>query len=73
MEKGQVSGVEIAVKDYSKLEETTYRIAADTDNQLDYMGGVYYVRNIEQLNPQIFAWLGLLDLNVWVILILMVV
>lgn len=71
-EKGQVSGVEIAVKDYSKLEETTYRIAADTDNQLDYMGGVYYVRNIEQLNPQIFAWLGLLDLNVWVILILMV-
>ena len=36
------------------------------------MGGVYYVRNIEQLNPQIFAWLDLLDLNVWVILILMV-
>ena len=35
----------------------------------DELGGVYYVRNIEQLNPQIFAWLDLLDLNVWVILI----
>ena len=30
------------------------------------------MRNIEQLNPQIFAWLDLLDLNVWVILILMI-
>lgn len=71
-EPGQVSGVELQVKDYDKLEETTYKIAGDTDNQFDYMGGVYYVRNIEQLNPQIFAWLGLLDLNVWVILLLMV-
>jgi len=30
------------------------------------------VRSIEQLNPQIFAWLDLLDLNVWVILFLMI-
>ncbi|WP_071145286.1 ABC transporter permease [Bacteroides ihuae] len=71
-EPGQVSGVELQVKNYDKLEETTYKIAADTDNKFDYMGGVYYVRNIEQLNPQIFAWLSLLDLNVWVILLLMV-
>ena len=42
------------------------------DNRQDELGGVYYVRNIEQLNPQIFAWLDLLDLNVWVILILMI-
>lgn len=71
-EPGQVSGAELQVKNYDKLEETTYKIAADTDNKFDYMGGVYYVRNIEQLNPQIFAWLSLLDLNVWVILLLMV-
>ena len=68
----QVTGVELQVKDYDKLEDTTYEIAVDTDNQQDELGGVYYVRNIEQLNPQIFAWLDLLDLNVWVILILMV-
>lgn len=68
----QVTGVELQVKNYDKLEDTTYEIAVDTDNQQDELGGVYYVRNIEQLNPQIFAWLDLLDLNVWVILILMV-
>lgn len=70
--QGQVSGVELQVDDYDKLEDITYEIAMNTDNRKDEYGGVYYVRNIEQLNPQIFAWLDLLDLNVWVILILMV-
>ena len=68
----QVTGVELQVKDYDRLEDTTYEIAAETDNRQDKLGGTYYVRNIEQLNPQIFEWLKLLDLNVWVILILMI-
>ena len=68
----QVTGIELQVNDYDKLEDVTYEIAMDTDNRKDEWGGVYYVRNIEQLNPQIFAWLDLLDLNVWVILFLMV-
>ena len=68
---GQVSGVELQVKDYDRLEDITYQIASDTDNKSDRYGGVYYVRNIEQMNPQIFEWLELLDTNIWVILILM--
>ncbi len=68
----QVSGAELQVRDYDRLEDITYEIALDTDNQKDQWGGIYYVRNIEQMNPQIFAWLDLLDLNVWVILFLMV-
>ena len=68
----QVSGVELQVHNYDKLEDITYEIAVDTDNQRDEFGGIYYVRNIEQLNPQIFEWLNLLDLNVWVILFLMI-
>lgn len=68
----QVSGVELQIRDYGNLENTTYEIAMDTDNQNDSYGGVYYVRNVEQLNPQIFEWLNLLDMNVWVILILMI-
>lgn len=71
-EGGQVSGAELQVRDYDRLEETTYRIAVDTDNRKDALGGTYYVQNIVQMNPQIFAWLDLLDLNVWVILILMI-
>lgn len=69
---GQVSGAELQVRDYDKLEETTYRIAVSTDNKKDAAGGTYYVQNIVQMNPQLFSWLDLLDLNVWVILILMI-
>lgn len=71
-EPEQVSGVELQVGDYDRLQDITYEVAMDTDNQKDSLGGTYYVRSIEQLNPQIFAWLDLLDLNVWVILILMI-
>lgn len=69
---GQVSGLEVQVKDFDELEETTYRIAIQTDRRTDRYGDTYFVRNIVQLNPQIFAWLGLLDVNVWVILLLMI-
>lgn len=71
-EPGQVSGVELQVSDYGRLEDITYDIAVGTDNKQDALGGTYYVQNIEQMNPQIFSWLDLLDLNVWVILILMI-
>ncbi|MEG1563333.1 MAG: ABC transporter permease [Bacteroides sp.] len=68
----QVSGVELQVHHYNRLEDISYQIAADTDNKVDVFGGVYFVQNIQQLHPQIFDWLNLLDLNVWVILFLMI-
>lgn len=70
--KDQYGGVELTIKDYNLLNKTTYDIASNIDKMKDRYGGVYYVRNIVQLNPQLFAWLGLLDMNVWVILILMI-
>ena len=36
---GQVSGAELQVRDYDKLEDITYRIATDTDNKQDIYGG----------------------------------
>jgi lipoprotein-releasing system permease protein len=69
---GQVTGVELQIRDYGQLAPTTDAIASRLDTRPDRYGGVYYVRSVEQLNPQIFAWLSLLDLNVWVILILMI-
>jgi lipoprotein-releasing system permease protein len=68
----QYGGLEMTIKDYDMLDKTTYQIAQNVDKMKDRFGGVYYVRNIVQLNPQLFAWLGLLDMNVWVILILMI-
>ena len=70
-EEGQVSGVELQLTDYNRLEEATDIIAEMVDNRMDKYGGHYYVLNIEELNPQIFEWLSLLDLNVIVFLILM--
>ena len=68
----QVSGLELRVNNFDLLDETTYQIAVDTDRKPDRYGEPFYVRNIEELNPQIFGWLGMLDLNVWVILVLMI-
>ena len=68
----QVSGLELQVKEFNRLDDTTYEIAKDTDRKTDTYGEMFYVRNVEELNPQIFGWLGMLDVNVWVILILVV-
>ena len=68
----QVSGVEIQVKDYDKLEDVRELVHEKVDVQTDKYGGIYFTQSIEDLHPEIFAWLGLLDMNVWVILILMI-
>ena len=68
---GQVTGVELEVTDYARLEETKEGVREQVDMQTDRYGNTYYVQTVEETNPQIFAWLDLLDLNVWVILILM--
>lgn len=68
----QVSGLEIQIHDYDKLDEVTWQIASATEKQSGGYESPYFVRSIEQLNPQIFDWLGFLDMNVWLILILMI-
>jgi lipoprotein-releasing system permease protein len=67
----QASGVELTVKDYSRLEEVTWQLADRLYDHTDAAGAQLVVQNIEQLMPQIFSWLGILDMNIWVILILM--
>ena len=70
-ETDQVSGVEIEVVDYDRLEDSKEIISAQVDMRKDHFGNTYYTQTVEENNPQIFAWLDLLDMNVWVILILM--
>lgn len=71
-EPGQVGGLEIQVTDYDLLDETNGYILSSLDKKTDKYGGRYYAQTIEEVYPQIFAWLDLLDINVWVILVLMV-
>lgn len=71
-EEGQVSGLEVAVSDYGKLDEVNDCFRGLLDGKEDCYGNIYYSRTVEEAFPQIFAWLDLLDINVWVILILMI-
>ncbi|MCD8293523.1 MAG: ABC transporter permease [Prevotellaceae bacterium] len=70
-QKDQASGLEVALERYGDLEEATYGLGMALYDTTDRYGEEYCVRNVEQLNPQIFAWLGILNVNIWVILILM--
>ena len=68
----QVSGVEILLDDIRYLDQTADEIYFATVNHLDEHGyNIYYVQTLHQLNPQVFAWLDLLDMNVVVIILLM--
>ena len=70
-QKDQVSGIELEVTDYNLLETVKDAVRVEVDMVKDKYGGTYYTQSVEEQNPQIFAWLDLLDMNVWVILILM--
>ena len=67
----QVSGIEITVDNIAHLEEVSDLVWFATANRFDEDGNGLYAQTLQQLNPQIFAWLDLLDMNVIVIIILM--
>ena len=69
--ENQVSGIEVLVDDLRQLENTTHDVYFLTANRLDENGNALYTQNLQQLNPNIFGWLDLLDMNVVIIIILM--
>ena len=71
-ESDQYSGAEILVKDFEKLEETNAAVAQLVKEHTDRYGETIASQSIYEANPQIFSWLSLLDINVWIILALMV-
>ena len=70
-QSGQVSGIEVILDNYVALENDTWEIGSFLEKCIDRYGAKYTARNVEQLNPAIFAWLGVLDDDIWVILVLM--
>ncbi len=80
------SALSVKIDDFDRLEERYFQLfdyvmgrTPEADSQearamlQDRLGTTFYVQSIEQLNPQVFSWLELLDTNVWVILILIAV
>lgn len=67
------SGLEVLVNDYNQLDLTTQNLFFDMATHRDRLGKTLYTRSIKDINPIIFDWLNLLDMNVWIIIILMLI
>ena len=70
-EADQVGGLEVQVDDYARLDEVAETLYFDLTERQDRNGNTFYTRSIKELNPMIFNWLEVLDINVVVILVLM--
>ena len=71
-EKDQASGAELRVDNLQQLDEVENTIVQNVNRTTDKYGATYSSKTIRELNPQIFSWLDLLDLNIWIILALMI-
>lgn len=67
----EVSGIELRVDNLRNLYEASDYVFFATANRFDEKGNGYYMETMEQLNPQVFSWLDLLDMNVVIIILLM--
>jgi len=68
----QVGGYEISINDFSDIDKMQEKVQDEVGFGFLPDGSKLKLQSIEELNPQIFDWLSLLDMNVWVILILMI-
>lgn len=62
----QVSGFEVLLNDYKELNKMAGLVYENTDPGLN-------VKTIEELEPHIFEWLKLHDMNVLIIIVLMII
>ena len=70
-DSNQYSGAELRLYDFSLLDETLTQVIQRVNHRQDAYGNYYSSLSIRMEQPQIFAWLDLLDMDVVVILILM--
>ena len=67
----EVSGIELYVNDYNNLDAIADSLYFSLSETRDANGNLLYTRSVKELNPMIFGWLDVLDMNVIVILIIM--
>lgn len=69
---GQCSGAEVLVKDFDQINDVYARIINKVNRTQDRYHNTFTSQTIYDAYPQIFNWLELLDINVWIILGLMI-
>jgi lipoprotein-releasing system permease protein len=67
-----ITGFEIIVTDFNKIGITEMAVRNLVINYSHENSAILRTENITRQYPQIFDWLSILDMNVWVILFLMV-
>ena len=68
----QCTGAELLVNDFDQLKPTNQNVLRSLKGQTDRDGNTSVSYSITEVYPQVFSWLELLDVNVWIILGLMV-
>ena len=71
-EPDQVAGIEVQLSDFGKVEDMSWELSTILDRTEDKYGEEYLVQSVTDINPGLFAWLDVLDMNVWLILALMI-
>ncbi len=71
-ESDQCSGAEILVDDLDQIAPIADAVGNLVNRHIDRYGETLTSQTIHEAYPQIFSWLSLLDINVWIILVLMV-
>lgn len=71
-DKNTVGGFEILIDNFDNIDYLTYLVKEQVEFKYSEDGEKLQVNNIINTYPQIFDWLNLIDMNVWVILALMI-
>jgi lipoprotein-releasing system permease protein len=69
----QVSGFEVFIRDFRKLDETTSAVRDAIGYKIAEEDAKFKVTNIRMKYPQIFDWLNFQDINVIIIILLMLI
>ena len=70
--EGQCSGAELTGKDFDRLDDTYINIINKVNRTQDRYHSIFSSQTVYEAYPQLFTWLELLDINVWIILGLMI-
>lgn len=68
----QISGFEVLIENFSQIDKMTEDVRDIVGFHFNPDGTKLKVLSIKQKYPQMFDWLNLTDMNVWIILILMI-
>lgn len=72
-DKDQYSGIELTIKDFEQLDYVKQNIFFKMSIIYDKQGHSYFTKSIRDMNPGIFSWLELLDMNTIIIIVLMLI